>query len=284
MKILIIGLGKIGSYVLENISNYDGIMIEVYSRNKDSYQNIKKPNIICLDKLEDASQPEIIFITANSYTPEDRVKYLEKNINNEDINNFRDDEGSKNQAMIIKIMESIKHLDKVPLIITANPTELSVKIIKEKFNWNPVYNMQMMLDNKRISLIANLPDSECLCIGEHGNPVPTLSHLKIIDDKVYEDINTELSKLAKYSLVNKGIPPLDSAKEALNRLIESIIRDKEINCVLTTYDKDIKVGIGKPFKVKGLEFNEQLIPVLSDKENLLYRNTQDKLIYKWVNN
>lgn len=283
MKILIIGLGNIGSYILENISNYNSVKIEVYNKNFDSYQNIKKSNITYLNRLEDAIHPEIIFITANSYTPEDRLKYLEKNINNKDINNFRDDEGNKNLSMFIEIIKNIKHLNKVPLIITANPPELLIKIIYEKFGWVSTYNMQMMIDNKRISLITNLPDSECLCIGEHGNPVPTISHLKINDDQIYKNIDIELSKITKYLLINKGIPPLDSAKEALNRLIESILSDNEINCVLTTYDKDIKIGIGKPFKVKGLEFKEQLIPILSDKENLLYKNAQDKLIHKWVN-
>ena len=231
-----------------------------------------------------------INIDARYYSSYDRYKnfnsnfanYLEDNFNTDKYFNVRDDEKTKNQDMMIGITKSLKHLKTVPLIITANPSELLVKVIHDELGWGSVYGMQMMLDNTRISNIVNLPKSEYLCIGEHGNPVPILYHLKEIDNNIYDKINIELSSIvSKIHHDYKGIPPLIEAKKSLDYLIDAICYDKELNCVFTSYNEETGTGFGKPFKVKGLNFIEQKIPALSQKEKLLLEETNKRLINKW---
>ena len=284
MKVLIIGLGELGNHILGDFLKDNSNQIEIYTRDNSKYENFKYENVSSLKSLSDAKQPDIIFIAANLYKPEDRFKYLEDNFNTDKYYNVRDDEKEKNQEMVQDVIKGIKHLKAVPVIVTANPPELLVKTIHDELGWNSVYNMQMMLDNKRISKITNLPVNNCLCIGEHGNPVPTLSHVKELNNSIYEEINLELSRVVtKIHHEYKGTPPLIDAKEALDTLVESILSGKELDCVLTTYNADTKTGFGKPFIVKGLNFEEQEIPKLSEIENLLLEGTNKRLINKWNN-
>ena len=283
MKVLIIGLGELGKHILDDFSKDKSTNIEVFTRDSSKYEIIKRDNLISLSDLNSASQPDIIFISANLYKPEDRLNYLENNFNTDNYYNVRDNEKTKNQEMMLDIVNNIKHLKSVPVITTANPPELLVKIIHDKLGWNSVYNMQMMLDNKRISKITGLSNNECLCIGEHGNPIPTLSHIKEVNNDIYEEINTELSKVIKRIHKEfKGFPPFNDAKESLDVLIESILLNKELNCILTTYNSETKTGFGKPFILKGLNFREQQIPLLSQKENRLLNETNNRLSEKWV--
>lgn len=284
MKVLIIGLGKLGNHVLNNFLNNGLNNIEVYTRDISKYINIKNDNVVFLSKINEAKQPDVIFITANLYKPEDRLKYLENNFNTDKYFNVRDDESNKNQLMILDIVKNLKHLKEVPLIITANPPELLIKVMHDELGWKSIYNMQMMLDNKRISKITNLNENDCLCVGEHGNPTPTLNHIKKVDQDLYKNINLELSKIiTKIHLEHKGTPPLIDAEKSLDVLIQSILSGKELNCVLTTYDDETKTGFGKPFTVKGLNFQEKDMPELSEFESLLLKETKEKLIKKWSN-
>ena len=279
MKVLIIGLGHLGNYVLENISKNKEIDIEIYTR--DNNKKFNNTNIVFLDKLENASQPDLIFITANLYKPEDRFNYLEKCIKEDNCLDFRDHESSKNKDMILEITEGLKNVKQTPTIITANPPELLVKLVCQKLNWNSVYNMQMMLDNIRISKITGLPEDEYLCIGEHGRPTPILSHIKSTNDTEYEKIDYELSKIVGSLCERKGVPALNESKEALDKIIDSITNNKELKCILTSYKNGI--AFGRPFIIKGLEIIEQQIPELSLKEKELFNETKIRLIKKWGN-
>lgn len=284
MKVLIIGLGELGQRVLEDFSVDVSSYIEIYTRDHSKYAKLLKENVISLSNLSDSKQPDIIFITANLYKPEDRFKYLQDNLNTDKYLNVRDDEKNKNEEMIRGIIKNIKHLNSVPIITTANPSELLVKIIHDELGWNSVFNMQMMLDNKRIGNIVNLSENDYLCIGEHGNPIPTISHIKKFDINIYNQINIELSNvISKIHYEYKGTPPLYEAKKSLDILIESILLNKELNCILTTFDNNTNTGFGKPFIVKGLNFKEQKIPILSDFENTLLNETKERLIKKWGN-
>lgn len=277
MKVLIIGLGQLGNYTLENISNNKDIYVEVFT--KSEVKDFDSRNIKLLNKLSEAIQPNLIFITANSYKPEDRISYLKRNINNSKIIDFRDEEATKNKEMILNIISSMKHLTEVPVVITANPSELLVKLVSEELKWSSVYGMQMMLDNKRISKISGISEDEYLCIGEHGRPVPTLSYIKNTEDNDYENINLELSKIIKILIDNKGIPNLEEAKESLGKLIKAFVSNYELKCILTSYNDGI--AFGKPFLVKGLNIKEQDIPELSTIENKLISETKDRLAKKW---
>jgi len=277
MKVLIIGLGQLGSCVLENILKNAGLDIEVFTKGETGDFNDK--NMKYLNNLNEAVQPDLIFITANSYKPEDRIKYLNENIDNKNLIDFRDDEAVKNKEMILNITSDLKHLKEVPTIITANPPELLVKLVFEQLKWSSVYNMQMMLDNKRISKITGISEEEYLCVGEHGRPVPTLSHIKNVDDREYQNIDLELFKIKEILLKNQGVPNLEESKESLSKLIEAFVHCSELRCVLTSYKEGI--AFGRPFLIKGLEIQEQSIPSLSVIENILLDETKERLIKKW---
>lgn len=280
MKVLIIGLGQLGNYVLENISKNEDIDVEVFTSGE--IKNFNNKNIKSLDKLSKAVQPDILFITANMYKPEDRISYLNEHINSDKIIDFRDDEAVKNKEMILNIVSDLKHLNEVPVIITANPPELLVKLASERLKWNSIYNMQMMLDNKRISKITSISEDEYLCIGEHGRPVPTLSHIKNTEDKEYKDIDLKLSEIKEILLENQGIPNLEESKESLNKLIEAFVNNSELKCILTSYKYGI--AFGRPFLMKGLNIQEQHIPNLSVIENTLLNETKERLVKKWGEN
>jgi len=282
MRILVIGLGELGRHVLDKISKIDSVDIEIYTRDFSKYEGLGEKSISCLRKLGDAKQPDLIFITANLYTPEDRLRYLINNKSTEKILDCRDDEKTTNREMMFDIMKDIKHLAHVPIIMTANPPELLVRDVSKEFSWSSVYNMQMMLDNARIAKITGLPESEYLCVGEHGRPIPTLAHLRETDNAVYGKISDALSKMTTLLRENlKGVPPKEEAKKALDKLIEAITQNRELRCVLTVPGSETKTGFGKPFIVKGLNFTEQPIPELSPQEQVLLRETQSRLKRKW---
>ncbi len=262
---------------MESISKNESVNIEVFTKGKIIDFNNK--NIKYLNNLNEAIQPDLIFITANSYKPEDRINYLKENINSDKIVDFRDDEASKNKEMILDVISGLSHLRETLVIITANPPELLVKLVSEKLRWSSVYNMQMMLDNKRISKITGISKNEYLCLGEHGRPVLVLSCIKNVNDQDYKYIDSELLKIKEILLENNGIPNLEESKECLNRLIKSFVNNSELRCILTSYNKG--VALGKPFLVKGLNIKEQNIPNLSDTEKTLLSATKERLIDKW---
>lgn len=277
MNILIIGLGNLGNHVLKSVVEYKTVNVETYSKGKIS--NFNRENIKSLDNLENAKQPDVIFITANSYKPQDRFKYLKKHLNMDDWVNLRDDEFGKNYEMLTKIIKGLKHLSPVPVILTANPSEALVQIAHERLKWNSLYGLQIMLDNMRIGRIVGIPKNEYLCIGEHGRPVPTLSHIKDFDNDIYKKINIELSKIVKIAFQNKGAPSFEDMKIILSEIIKAIFENRELRCVLTVSDNGI--SFGKPFIIKGLIFSEQPIPELSLQEKKLFNETKIRLEKKW---
>lgn len=280
MNVLIIGVGQLGNHVLENLSKNESAKIETFTKSLSEKQALNSQNIKTLDSLENANQPDIIFITANSYKPTDRAKYLQDHSEGEDYLNFRDDEKTKNQKMILDIIQGLKHLKPTRVILTANPPELLVELVHQELKWDSVYNMQMMLDNMRIGRIANAQDDEYLCIGEHGRPTPTLAHLQSTSDEEYEHINKELAKVGRVVYEDlHGAPPLEDAKIALDKLIKAITNDTELRCVLTAPDNG--VSFGKPFIVKGLDIIEQPMPELSPKEKTIFEETKIRLTKKW---
>jgi hypothetical protein len=98
---------------------------------------------------------------------------------------------------------------------------------------------------------------------------------------MYDKINNKLSKIVDIVFKNKGMPPLEDAKKFLSELMEAIIKNKKLKCILTAPDNGI--GFGKPFIVKGLDFIEQPIPKLSEQEKKLFNETKVRLSKKWEN-
>ena len=183
--------------------------------------------------------------------------------------------------MISGILKEIKHLEPVPVITTANPPELLVKIIHDELGWKQSYNMLIMLDNQRVSNISRISNGEVLVIGEHRRPVVTLAHLKKDSLELYKEIDAFLGQILKKAHENKGVPSYTAVREALDGLINAISFEKPLSCILTTYDDQIGTGIGKPFIVRGLDFIEQKTPTLSPHENEALNKTKERLIKKW---
>lgn len=265
MKVLVIWIWGLGDFVIHSFLEL-GCEIELYTRNQSKYKRYNRLWCIWLSSLADTTQPDVIFITANQYTPEDRYEYMQRVYSTEGFIDVRDHEVIKNGPMIENIWEQLKHLCKVPIIITANPNIFLIGILRNVLGRDSIYGMMSMLDNKRVADLLWVNQEKVVSIWEHGNSVGIFSHIIHSTETLYDKVNEMHSSIREMVYIWKGIPNYEAPFVQLRKIIQAIWGWKELWCILEAYQEDIWLVTWMPYTVQWTDFVRENLPRLSEYE------------------
>lgn len=282
MKALVIGIGWLGDFVIRSLVDW-GSQVEIYTRTQSKYTDYQWASCKWLTSLQDASQPDIIFITANQYQPSDRYSYMKKVHGTGGFIDLRDDEVTKNGPMIEEIWKQLKHLNEVSIIVTANPGIFLVWTLRKILGWDAVYGMMSMLDNKRVADRLWTDESNILTIWEHGRSTLVIDHVfPGIEEKIYHEIDNALEGILDMAYKGKGIPNYEAPFLQLRRIIHAVWTWNELICVLEWYQDDLGVVTWMSYTIQWTGVVRQGIPVLSVYEEQRLWESIERIKRKWL--
>jgi malate/lactate dehydrogenase len=203
MRVLIIGLGKIGSFLKRELEKEKGI--EVFGISESG------------EKLP--SNLDYIIILFSSIGSEKRKEFAKSHPKE----NPRKLEFKGNVKILKDYLDSLKKIPrKTKIIVVSNPADKMTNYLQNKLPSREVIGFGMQLDKKRIS---NQYGKRVDCVGVHGKAIPLI---KKRSEKAYINLREKAqNQLIKDIKVN-GLSSKESARKIL-KLIKNINnKDKKI--------------------------------------------------------
>ena len=251
MKILLIGAGRTGRAIAENLLEIKDINnLFLYSRTPKSSKSLasdldsKKVRVI--NEIKSLSDIDYIIITLSGMSDSSRDESIERRKTTYQV---RQDELKYNLGAIIHLVEDLKALpNKTSIIVVTNPVDEITNYLRIMLKKPNIFGFGMELDVKRYEKALG---KKVLCIGTHGKAIPLINSKKGKEyDLLLKKTDRELLKYIR----EHGIPH-KMAGVVFKEFFDKLISNKENIIHVSYYLKNdfsgIKdVSISLPWKVK----------------------------------
>jgi malate/lactate dehydrogenase len=228
MKILIIGIGRIGSYLAYYLLNTDtSLKLFLYGHDpikaegllhdlKEAFPNAQ------INAVKDISDIEPVELTIMTFST---LKWFPQlNVNDRLI------EGVNNLRILDSISRDVPSESLGTILIISNPVDILTWHATIKFNTQNVFGFGISLDEKRMAAVVSQKFGgdylRVQCVGEHGhNIVPILSMISEIENCssiLYDELKNEMFIHTSKIIKNVSIPLFGPLRE-LERLLPFFI-------------------------------------------------------------
>ncbi len=236
MNILIIGLGKVGSRIAQNVSKLNYVK-EIFSYELGKKKNINS-KIKSLRPLQNV-KIDYVFITLSRLKKEQRKKLCTKVKNTVEL---RHHELKCNLQAIKKYLPYFKKMPRsTKFIVLTNPMDEITNFLQFNLPDKQVIGFGSSLDKKRLSTVLK---KKIECLGLHGQNIPIINLGSKTDYSAI--INKADDQLLRY--VKKSGIPVKKTADLFLEFFKTLNSKKEKVLNVCALNKDI--CISRPFWVK----------------------------------
>jgi malate/lactate dehydrogenase len=287
MRILVIGVGRIGGGLVYELMKHGNCTILLYGR------DFSRTSGMAADLRELNPSVEVLVLEhLRELPPIDLTVFSFSQLvwHSELLVNGRIIDARTNITIIDSIAAQVSLNTLGTIIILSNPPDILSRYCYEKYGADNVYGFGNSLDELRVrnTLIQmQLPHNgkECICLGEHGaGMVPVLSQVfndKELDHALYDRVNTAVFDRI-HQIIHQAYIPFYGPLLALTELIMAIINKETRQVTLSCYlDKDYlgqrNLSMGVPVELNAGVFGKIVEVEVSDFEKELFAQSAKSL-------
>lgn len=285
MKVLIVGIGKIGGDIASKLISHGVSELYLYGREYEKTIGIscdlQETSIYCrvkpLKKLEQLPQVDYTFFAFSTLKWRKSIGVNDRMI-----------EARQNISIIQTIAKEVDWCNLGTIIIVSNPIDILTRYCCEHFNTRNVFGFGNSLDELRVLNTINQSTFETksnrlVCVGEHGRSiVPVLS--QIIDSNklqvaVYEEL-LQTTFLRTQKIISNYSIPFYAPMLAMESLIALIISKQSGSITLSAWldtpfcgIKDIAIGVPVKFTY-GVPENANPVGLSTYEQELFIKSAQ----------
>lgn len=203
MNILLIGCGRTGGAISENLLDLKGVKnLFLYSRTSKSSKSLSydlsNKKVHMVDEIKKLRDIDYIIITLSGMSASAREESFYKRKTTYEV---RQDELKFNIGAIAHLIEDLKSFSaKTSIIVVTNPVDEITNYLRIMLNRENIFGFGLELDAKRYEKVLG---KRVLCIGIHGKAIPLIN---LIDEKEYDLLAKKTDNSLLEYIKEHGIP------------------------------------------------------------------------------
>jgi len=248
MKVLIIGLGKLGGGIAHKLLQLGVSELYLYGNSYDKTIGLAfdlneidiKCKVVVLRSIKDLPEVDYTFFTFSKLKWNDSISVNDRII-----------DGKNNLKIISTLANEISFEYFGTIIIVSNPVDILTRFCYENCGSSKVFGFGNSLDEVRVnnSISKNAIErvsNELICLGEHGKGIVPILSRTIAADKLnpalYEKLNKETFIRTQEIIKNTSIP-FHAPLFALETFLTQLLNKKSFTITLSTYLNDTWCGV-----------------------------------------